>query len=304
MNCPNCFLPIQPDDTVCSHCGTSLAPAGSPAPGGMTPQAAPTGAGATPPISPSPPPVTPTPMADGSSSASSTGAQDQDDSDNGSSIPGAGIAKGFLDRRRQRKEEEAQAAARAAAEKAARRQALFEQTRATCPLPLTLEESDLPGGLQLFEDEFVVGIARDWGLTTKKLILTTNRVIHAKGILTKDQEVINLTDVADVNYHKTLLLHGELSIETNGGHSLTGLPHVKNGNEVRNQLLSLVNWAKHRPLATYVVDQPRAPVAAAPIASAPSDRYEQLKKLADLHTSGVLSDDEFSREKAKILAGS
>jgi hypothetical protein len=44
---------------------------------------------------------------------------------------------------------------------------------------------------------------------------------------------------------------------------------------------------------------PSAP--AAPAAPAPPDPIAQLKDLADLHTSGVLTDEEFAAEKAKIL---
>jgi hypothetical protein len=39
----------------------------------------------------------------------------------------------------------------------------------------------------------------------------------------------------------------------------------------------------------------------APAAPAPPDPIAQLKALADLHTSGVLTDEEFAAEKAKIL---
>jgi hypothetical protein len=39
-----------------------------------------------------------------------------------------------------------------------------------------------------------------------------------------------------------------------------------------------------------------------PAAAAPADPLEQLKKLGELHTSGVLTDAEFEAEKAKILA--
>jgi Short C-terminal domain len=39
----------------------------------------------------------------------------------------------------------------------------------------------------------------------------------------------------------------------------------------------------------------------APAAPAPPDPIAQLKELADLHTSGVLTDEEFAAEKAKIL---
>jgi hypothetical protein len=38
----------------------------------------------------------------------------------------------------------------------------------------------------------------------------------------------------------------------------------------------------------------------APAADAP-DPIEQLKQLADLHSSGVLTDEEFAQQKAKIL---
>ena len=43
------------------------------------------------------------------------------------------------------------------------------------------------------------------------------------------------------------------------------------------------------------------PPASATSAAAPEDRYETLRKLAELHASGVLTDDEFETEKAKIL---
>jgi Short C-terminal domain/Phospholipase_D-nuclease N-terminal len=36
--------------------------------------------------------------------------------------------------------------------------------------------------------------------------------------------------------------------------------------------------------------------------SAPPNSADQLAKLADLHDKGVLTDDEFQREKAKVLA--
>jgi hypothetical protein len=43
---------------------------------------------------------------------------------------------------------------------------------------------------------------------------------------------------------------------------------------------------------------PEAPAGAAPQAQ---DTVEQLKQLADLHTQGLLADDEFTAQKAKLL---
>jgi hypothetical protein len=45
-------------------------------------------------------------------------------------------------------------------------------------------------------------------------------------------------------------------------------------------------------------------VATAPAAASEGDVISQLKDLADLKTQGILTDDEFAAQKAKILAGS
>jgi hypothetical protein len=49
--------------------------------------------------------------------------------------------------------------------------------------------------------------------------------------------------------------------------------------------------------------QAPAPAPAAPAASSTDDKIEQLKQLADLKSQGILTDQEFASEKAKILGG-
>ena len=49
-------------------------------------------------------------------------------------------------------------------------------------------------------------------------------------------------------------------------------------------------------------EAPAAPVAAAPTGMT-DEKIATLQKLADLHKSGVLTDEEFAAQKAKILAG-
>jgi hypothetical protein len=46
---------------------------------------------------------------------------------------------------------------------------------------------------------------------------------------------------------------------------------------------------------------PPAPPAAAPAPASQSDMIEQLKQLAELHSQGILTDEEFSAQKAKLL---
>jgi putative oligomerization/nucleic acid binding protein len=49
-------------------------------------------------------------------------------------------------------------------------------------------------------------------------------------------------------------------------------------------------------------NQPAAPAAAAPAPAGPSsDAISQLKELGQLHEQGILTDEEFAAQKAKVL---
>ena len=47
---------------------------------------------------------------------------------------------------------------------------------------------------------------------------------------------------------------------------------------------------------------PAAPAEPAPAAGLTDDKIAQLQKLAELHKSGILTDEEFAAQKAKLLA--
>ena len=57
-------------------------------------------------------------------------------------------------------------------------------------------------------------------------------------------------------------------------------------------------WAEQEGAQQY-----QEPVQAAPAAPSQEDKLEQLQKLGELKTSGVLTEAEFEAQKAKILAG-
>jgi Short C-terminal domain len=67
-------------------------------------------------------------------------------------------------------------------------------------------------------------------------------------------------------------------------------------------------WANEQDAAAYQEQQayqqqaPPPPPPAAPAAPAGDDMLAQLKQLGELHAAGVLTDDEFAAQKAKILA--
>jgi hypothetical protein len=60
-------------------------------------------------------------------------------------------------------------------------------------------------------------------------------------------------------------------------------------------------WAAQEP--AYPQEQYAPPPAPAPAAPAAKDRVQQLKDLAALKEQGVLTDQEFAAEKARILGG-
>jgi hypothetical protein len=52
----------------------------------------------------------------------------------------------------------------------------------------------------------------------------------------------------------------------------------------------------------YLAEQPQAAPAPAPAPAAPApDPIQQLKELGELHAQGVLTDEEFAAQKAKLL---
>jgi len=155
-------------------------------------------------------------------------------------------------------------------------------------------------------DECLVSTAKHWGFSSDRLALTTHRLLWSHGRVTKDSQQLYLTDIREVAYHKPFMGTGSLTVEAASKHSLEGLVHMKHAQQFRDSLLSMVHYAKQR--GQRVVVHLQAPVAAAestpalPVVSPPAlDKFEQMKKLADLKEQGILSDEEFQYEKAKLL---
>lgn len=151
------------------------------------------------------------------------------------------------------------------------RRAALGDVRTKCPLPVIEDDRPLPGGLQLFSDEFIVAVGKDWGWSSQKLTLTTHRIVHSRGRLAKDQESVYLADVRDIKFHKPLIGFGTLMLETAGGHSIEGLPAASNGQAIRDKLLQMTHFARQRASAPSQVVQPAAG-GARPLRTTEEDR--------------------------------
>jgi hypothetical protein len=61
-------------------------------------------------------------------------------------------------------------------------------------------------------------------------------------------------------------------------------------------------WAQQEPAPQQYQQYQEAPPAPAPAAAPAADPIAQLKELGALHEQGVLTDEEFAAQKAKLLS--
>src|SRR2546423_8835310 len=173
----------------------------------------------------------------------------------------------------------------------ARRQANFAQAQKTSPLPPSIADVALPGGLQLDEDEYVVRTAKDWGVSVHSLVLTTRRLICPTDLTGRTQVSIPLTDVRDVQLRKHWVGFATIVINRIDEPPASFPAHI-NGARMRADISAMVDAAQRATIPKLAV--------VAPPATMP-DRYERLRQIGELRSSGVLSEAEFEQEKARIL---
>jgi putative oligomerization/nucleic acid binding protein len=173
----------------------------------------------------------------------------------------------------------------------ARRQANFAREQKASPLPPSIADIPLAGGLELAEDEFVVRTAKDWGSSISSLVLTTRRLICPTDLTGRSQVAIPLTEVRDVQFHKHLIGFPTIVIERVDQPPASFPAHI-NGARIRADIAAMVEAGQRAAIPSLSVVTP-PPTA--------GDRYERLRQIGELRASGVLSESEFQEEKARIL---
>jgi len=121
-------------------------------------------------------------------------------------------------------------------------------------------------------------------------VLTDRRLIARKGIINKSERSLPIVKVQDASV-RSQLWQGFLLISTAGGtagQERLGPFRAADARIMADAVLAMTHHANQAPLAPQV--------AAAP------DLADQLGRLAALRDQGVLSDDEFAAQKAKLLA--
>lgn len=176
-------------------------------------------------------------------------------------------------------------------DRAARRQANFAEARKSSPLPPAIVDLQLPGGLKLDDDEFVVRTAKDWGVSGTALVLTTRRLICPADLTLRTQVSIPLTDVRDVELRKHMVGFASIVVNRIDGPAASFPAHI-NGARIRADIAAMVEASRRTAF-------PKLSVVTPPASS--GDRIERLRQLGELRASGVLTESEFQEEKARIL---
>jgi len=173
----------------------------------------------------------------------------------------------------------------------ARRREAFAQLESSFPLSISMTDVGLPAGARLDDDEFVVRTSKDWRLSIKPLILTTKRLFCPSDLTGRSSVALRLSDVRSVTLRKHWVGFSTIVVENVDRRQASFASHI-NGPLVRSDIAAMVD-AAHGSAAP-------SPSAAASSSEA-TDRYEQLRELGELKQSGVLSEAEFEKEKARIL---
>jgi uncharacterized membrane protein YdbT with pleckstrin-like domain len=140
---------------------------------------------------------------------------------------------------------------------------------------------------------------------TSIFAVTSERIIHRKGWISKYSMEIPLEAINDVRFEQGILDRmvgaGTLVIQSASEQGRQVFEDIRHPEDVQKTIYHEGEKNKKRMYLGDTGDGPSRGAAAAP--SAPSVTTE-LERLAKLHTDGVLTDEEFAAQKAKILGQS
>jgi uncharacterized membrane protein YdbT with pleckstrin-like domain len=144
-----------------------------------------------------------------------------------------------------------------------------------------------------------------WWLTSN-FAVTSERVIHREGFIAKRSMEIPLEAINDVRFEQgiwdRIVGAGTLRISSASEFGTSSFTHIRHPEEVQKTIYHQGEMNKKRMYRGDDVSAATPPTSSAPLGSAgvPSTTTE-LERLAKLRADGVLTEDEFQAQKAKIL---
>src|SRR3954451_15931073 len=127
---------------------------------------------------------------------------------------------------------------------------------------------------------------------TTDFVLTTDRLIYRKGILSRQGKEIPLERVNDVSYNQSLFQRllgaGDLLVESGGERGQSQFGSFAHPQDIQNDIHRAIEAAAARDADRMAGRRELSPL-------------EQLEKLEELRQRGVISQAEFDLKKAKLL---
>jgi uncharacterized membrane protein YdbT with pleckstrin-like domain len=158
------------------------------------------------------------------------------------------------------------------------------------------------------------------GWLTSHFVVTTERVIHRSGWISKHQTDIPLDRIQNIAFKQSVFERmigaGDITLESAGDESDTTFQDVRHPEQVQKTIYDLRERDEQRRVQP-VPQVAQAPAPSAPPASAatvtaaatgtasyggpPPEVADELAKLAGLRDRGVISEAEFQAQKARLL---
>jgi uncharacterized membrane protein YdbT with pleckstrin-like domain len=127
---------------------------------------------------------------------------------------------------------------------------------------------------------------------TTDFVLTTDRLIYRKGVVSRQGREIPLERVNDVSFTQSLLLRmlraGDLLVESGGERGQSAFGHFADPQGIQNEIHRAIEAAAARDADRMAGRRELSPL-------------EQLEKLEELRQRGVISQAEFDLKKQKLL---
>ncbi|HEX9410811.1 MAG TPA: PH domain-containing protein [Actinomycetota bacterium] len=130
---------------------------------------------------------------------------------------------------------------------------------------------------------------------TSHFVVTTDRVVHRSGWFAKHSMEIPLENISDVRFNQSVFERvigaGDLTLESPGEFGQETFSNVRKPESVQKTIYEMTESNRRRMMA------PAGLVASA----APTSVADELAKLDRLRDEGVISDEEFEAQKARLL---
>jgi uncharacterized membrane protein YdbT with pleckstrin-like domain len=149
----------------------------------------------------------------------------------------------------------------------------------------------------------VVSVPGIIGWLTSHFVVTSERVVHRSGWISKHQTDIPLDRIQNIAFKQSVFERmigaGDLTLESAGEESDTVFEDVRHPEQVQKTIYDLRERDEQRRMRPQVEVMP-AQAASAPPVPAPQVA-DELTKLAGLRDRGVISEAEFQAQKARLL---